>query len=195
MDAKLIIAVFAVLAALILAVPWLGVVLLLGVGAACFIPAGVRAPSGSPSEPVQPAGAVETEEPVDVFDFDDPKIVDERVREEWFPGEPSHKDKQREARWEHLLARRDQQWEATRRWTKADKEKHELARRHLERKIALSLKPDGHMIIEAGPEDQITRNRAPWQDIFNDTHMWHNQRFRRKLGGSGDIAAAIKSKI
>lgn len=125
--------------------------------------------------------------------FDDPTEVDRRVKEEWFPGPDSHIDRQQKDMMAHKRMRRNQEWSSTRLWTKEDKEKYEQARRRRERDIALALKPDPFMIIEAGPEDARAPNRAPFLDIYSDTHLWHRQTFQHGMRGTGQLSKALTS--
>lgn len=125
--------------------------------------------------------------------FDDPTEIDRRVKEEWFPGPESHTDRQRQDVMAHKRMRRNQEWSSTRLWTKEDKEKYEQARRRRERDIALALKPDPFMVVEAGPEDTRAPNRAPFLDIYSDTHLWHRQTFQHGMRGTGRLSKALTS--
>lgn len=125
-------------------------------------------------------------------DFDNPNDIDSRVREEWLPGPESHQDKQRQDVKQHRLMRRDQEWSATRRWTKDDKEKFERSRRRLEKEIALALKPDPYMIIEAGPEDtRCNTQKTPFMDYLESPHLWHRRQHQFMMSGTGQLAGRL----
>lgn len=125
--------------------------------------------------------------------FRDPTEIDRRVKSEWFPGPDSHMDKQQQDIMTHRMARRNQEWASTRIWTKGDAEKYERARKLRERDIALSLKPDPFMIVEAGPEDDRVNGRAPFLDTYGNHHLWHRQTYQYGMRGTGNLADGLTS--
>lgn len=152
---------------------------------------------GAAIDGIAPADCVSTDihtmdRPIDAStEQEHPDEVERRIREEWFPNSaPSFKEQQARDRRVHLNMRRGDR-AASGKWTKADKAKAEIRRRKRERDIALALKPDPFMIVEAGPEDQRATNRAPFMDLQGQSKLWHRRAFQHGMRDTGNIASRL----
>lgn len=129
------------------------------------------------------------------YEFKHPAVMDNQCINDWFPTF-SFKDQQESEYKLHRVARRNQDGEASARWTDEDKAKYERARKAQEKDIAAALRPDQYMVVEQDAlADYSEDSTQPFATLTSQDYMsFHNTRYRNMMGG-GDLAALLQTQI